>query len=114
MRSEELADLRPKQRKNLVRRRPEHRTLHSLSIPHHPPLSSVDKVVDSQQQRAPGCIYGAMHHVDFSLSIFNPAAVATFLALQRMKSGVGVSSPADLIINSGTCGGFKRKGASIM
>ena len=39
-----------------------------------------------------------------------PAALATFLALQKMKAG---SDPADLLINAGTCGGFQRKGAAI-
>ncbi len=38
-----------------------------------------------------------------------PAAVATFLALQKMKA----DDPADLLINAGTCGGFQRKGADI-
>jgi len=33
------------------------------------------------------------------------AAMATFLALQK--------DPADILINAGTCGGFKRKGAGI-
>ena len=39
-----------------------------------------------------------------------PAAVATFLALQKLKSD---TDPADLLINAGTCGGFRRKGAAI-
>mmetsp|Transcript_24040 Transcript_24040/g.58050 ORF Transcript_24040/g.58050 Transcript_24040/m.58050 type:complete len:251 (+) Transcript_24040:24-776(+) len=39
-----------------------------------------------------------------------PAAIATFLALQKMK---GDTDPADLLINAGTCGGFQRKGAAI-
>ena len=38
-----------------------------------------------------------------------PAAVATFLALQKMKA----DDPAHLLVNAGTCGGFKRKGAEI-
>eukprot|EP00565_Helicotheca_tamesis_P001939 CAMPEP_0185725778 /NCGR_PEP_ID=MMETSP1171-20130828/1949_1 /TAXON_ID=374046 /ORGANISM="Helicotheca tamensis, Strain CCMP826" /LENGTH=256 /DNA_ID=CAMNT_0028393985 /DNA_START=89 /DNA_END=859 /DNA_ORIENTATION=- len=40
-----------------------------------------------------------------------PAAVATFLALQTITSTT--SSPPDLLINAGTCGGFRRKGAEI-
>jgi 5'-methylthioadenosine nucleosidase len=36
-----------------------------------------------------------------------PAAVATILALQKMKERGGM---ADLVINAGTCGGFKRNG----
>uniref|UniRef100_A0A7S1YQM3 Nucleoside phosphorylase domain-containing protein n=1 Tax=Ditylum brightwellii TaxID=49249 RepID=A0A7S1YQM3_9STRA len=40
-----------------------------------------------------------------------PAAVATFLALQTITTTT--SSPPDLLINAGTCGGFKRKGAGI-
>lgn len=39
-----------------------------------------------------------------------PASVATFLSLQKLKSD---NDPADLLINAGTCGGFKRKGAAI-
>ena len=39
-----------------------------------------------------------------------PAALATFLSLQKLK---GDDNPADLLINAGTCGGFKRKGAEI-
>jgi len=39
-----------------------------------------------------------------------PAAVATFLALQKLNS---TSEDADLLINAGTCGGFSRKGAAI-
>mmetsp|Transcript_15581 Transcript_15581/g.33749 ORF Transcript_15581/g.33749 Transcript_15581/m.33749 type:complete len:251 (+) Transcript_15581:149-901(+) len=39
-----------------------------------------------------------------------PAAIATFLALQKLKGG---DDPADLLINAGTCGGFQRKGAAI-
>jgi 5'-methylthioadenosine nucleosidase len=39
-----------------------------------------------------------------------PAAIATFLALQKLKAD---TDPADLLINAGTCGGFKRKGANI-
>mmetsp|Transcript_21092 Transcript_21092/g.43437 ORF Transcript_21092/g.43437 Transcript_21092/m.43437 type:complete len:269 (+) Transcript_21092:15-821(+) len=38
-----------------------------------------------------------------------PAAVATFLALQKLKE----TDPAHLLINAGTCGGFQRKGAEI-
>jgi 5'-methylthioadenosine nucleosidase len=38
-----------------------------------------------------------------------PAAMATFLALQKMNT----EGVADLLINAGTCGGFQRKGASI-
>lgn len=40
-----------------------------------------------------------------------PASVATFLALQKMKSTD--QDPAHLLINAGTCGGFQRKGAAI-
>jgi len=36
-----------------------------------------------------------------------PAALATFLALQKLKGKV------DLLINAGTCGGFRAKGAEI-
>lgn len=36
-----------------------------------------------------------------------PAAVATFLALQKLDGA------AELVINAGTCGGFKSKGAEI-
>jgi len=36
-----------------------------------------------------------------------PAAMATFLALQKLDGAV------DLLINAGTCGGFKAKGAEI-
>ena len=36
-----------------------------------------------------------------------PASVATFLALQNLKG------EADLVINAGTCGGFKAKGAEV-
>mmetsp|Transcript_49524 Transcript_49524/g.73652 ORF Transcript_49524/g.73652 Transcript_49524/m.73652 type:complete len:250 (-) Transcript_49524:357-1106(-) len=36
-----------------------------------------------------------------------PAALATFLALQKLQGEV------DLLINAGTCGGFSRKGAEI-
>jgi 5'-methylthioadenosine nucleosidase len=36
-----------------------------------------------------------------------PAALASFLALQKLDKEV------DLLINAGTCGGFKRKGAAI-
>mmetsp|Transcript_5172 Transcript_5172/g.11226 ORF Transcript_5172/g.11226 Transcript_5172/m.11226 type:complete len:251 (-) Transcript_5172:248-1000(-) len=39
-----------------------------------------------------------------------PASVATFLALQKLQ---GNDDPAHLLINAGTCGGFRRKGASI-
>jgi len=35
-----------------------------------------------------------------------PAALVTFLGLQQVPS-------AQLVINAGTCGGFKRKGAEI-
>ena len=40
-----------------------------------------------------------------------PAALATFLALQKLKTVD--EDPAHLLINAGTCGGFKRKGAEI-
>ena len=36
-----------------------------------------------------------------------PAAMATFLALQKLNPGT------DVLINAGTCGGFRRKGAAI-
>jgi len=36
-----------------------------------------------------------------------PAALATYLALNKLEG------EADLLINAGTCGGFKRKGAEI-
>jgi len=39
-----------------------------------------------------------------------PASLATFLSLQKLKDG---GDSADLLINAGTCGGFKRKGAEI-
>ena len=39
-----------------------------------------------------------------------PAAVATFLTLQKMSLE---DNAAHLLINAGTCGGFKRKGAEI-
>lgn len=39
-----------------------------------------------------------------------PASVATFLTLQKMKAE---DWAAHLLINAGTCGGFKRKGAEI-
>lgn len=35
-----------------------------------------------------------------------PAALATYLALQKIEN-------ADIVINAGTCGGFRRKGAEI-
>ena len=38
-----------------------------------------------------------------------PASLATFLALQKLHD----ETPAHLLINAGTCGGFQRKGASI-
>lgn len=40
-----------------------------------------------------------------------PASVATFLALQKLKTDEDTA--AHLLINAGTCGGFKRKGAAI-
>lgn len=40
-----------------------------------------------------------------------PASIATFLALQKMKSEL--PGKEHLLINAGTCGGFKRKGAEI-
>ena len=39
-----------------------------------------------------------------------PASVACFLALQKLKD---IDEEAHLLINAGTCGGFKSKGASI-
>lgn len=39
-----------------------------------------------------------------------PASLAAFLALQHLKAS---PSPADLLINAGTCGGFAQKGAAI-
>eukprot|EP00956_Cyclotella_meneghiniana_P033457 scaffold96383_cov68-Cyclotella_meneghiniana.AAC.7 len=50
----------------------------------------------------------AVHDVDNVGTV--PAALATFLALQKMNS---TSADADLLINAGTCGGFSRKGAEI-
>lgn len=41
-----------------------------------------------------------------------PAAMATFLAIQKLED-CNQRSSADLLINAGTCGGFKRKGAAI-
>jgi len=38
-----------------------------------------------------------------------PAALATFLALEKLK----LESKTDLLINAGTCGGFQAMGASI-
>lgn len=38
-----------------------------------------------------------------------PAAVASFATFQKMTTKKGV----DLVINAGTCGGFKRKGSNI-
>lgn len=42
-----------------------------------------------------------------------PAALATFLALQKLKTDTNPSTGADLLINAGTCGGFQRMGAAI-
>mmetsp|Transcript_111643 Transcript_111643/g.322715 ORF Transcript_111643/g.322715 Transcript_111643/m.322715 type:complete len:284 (-) Transcript_111643:2025-2876(-) len=39
-----------------------------------------------------------------------PSALATFLALAKEHEGRGA---IDLVLNAGTCGGFKRKGAGI-
>ena len=39
-----------------------------------------------------------------------PAALATYLALEKLDAE---QTPADLLINAGTCGGFQRKGAQI-
>lgn len=39
-----------------------------------------------------------------------PASLATFLALQKLRDE---RDPAGLLINAGTCGGFRRKGAAI-
>ncbi|KAL3785193.1 hypothetical protein ACHAWO_011938 [Cyclotella atomus] len=50
----------------------------------------------------------SVHEVDNVGTV--PAALATFLALQKLNS---TSEDADLLINAGTCGGFKRKGAEI-
>ena len=47
-----------------------------------------------------------------------PSSLATFLAIQKFSAGPkeddeGHPGPVDLILNAGTCGGFKRKGAGI-
>jgi len=42
-----------------------------------------------------------------------PAGLATFLALQKLKTDTYPPKGADLLINAGTCGGFQRMGASI-
>lgn len=39
-----------------------------------------------------------------------PASLATFLAVEKMKV---LENAVDLILNGGTCGGFKRKGGEI-
>ncbi|VEU45069.1 unnamed protein product [Pseudo-nitzschia multistriata] len=39
-----------------------------------------------------------------------PASLATFLAVEKMAAE---GSPVQLILNGGTCGGFKRKGGAI-
>ena len=39
-----------------------------------------------------------------------PSSLATFLAIQTLAAS---KEPVDLVINAGTCGGFKRKGAGI-
>ena len=39
-----------------------------------------------------------------------PASLATFLAVEKMKGG---KEPVDLVLNGGTCGGFKRMGGEI-
>ena len=39
-----------------------------------------------------------------------PASLATFLAVEKFKL---LSSPVDLVLNGGTCGGFSRKGGEI-
>lgn len=41
-----------------------------------------------------------------------PAALATYLALDKLNSGTDGKN-IDLLINAGTCGGFKRMGAEI-
>lgn len=50
----------------------------------------------------------AVHGVDNVGTV--PASLAAFLALQKLQAG---PVPADLLINAGTCGGFRRKGAAI-
>lgn len=50
-----------------------------------------------------------------------PAALATYLALQQLQGTVAATTttttqtvaPPELVINAGTCGGFRRKGAAI-
>ena len=42
-----------------------------------------------------------------------PAALATFLALDKLDADNNSNSGCDLVINAGTCGGFQRKGAGI-
>ena len=48
-----------------------------------------------------------------------PSSLATFLAIEKFsstpsgKDADGHPGPVDLILNAGTCGGFKRKGAAI-
>ena len=42
-----------------------------------------------------------------------PASLATFLAIEKMKSIDDGNNAVDLILNGGTCGGFKRMGGEI-
>lgn len=43
-----------------------------------------------------------------------PASLATFLAVEKLKNDSdGNVVPVDLILNAGTCGGFKRMGGAI-
>jgi len=42
-----------------------------------------------------------------------PASLATFLAVEKIKTMNDGNNPVDLILNAGTCGGFKRMGGSI-
>jgi 5'-methylthioadenosine nucleosidase len=39
-----------------------------------------------------------------------PASLAVFLAVEKLKAG---GTPVDLVLNGGTCGGFKRMGGEI-
>lgn len=42
-----------------------------------------------------------------------PASLATFLAVEKLKTTDGDDDAVDLILNAGTCGGFQRMGGSI-
>ena len=83
--------------------RPEHRPLHLLSIPHHPPLSSVDKVADSQQRSVRLAVFMAqctmlIFHSVFlisfvyclgSKSILLPCSTATFYPKVHHSTALG-------------------------